>query len=130
MRMRFYTNDVHNPAVLRGIMEDAFMYVSKYHGVQVHFSCPQILVDPELQMLIDGRDAAGNGSLHWSWETFSRLLRKKEILQAGHYSSFCEMNIACSQRLEKAVTNPGREFLTLVIHDQARASVADTPRGG
>merc|ERR1712159_312808 len=77
LRTHYYAHDIHNPAVIRGVMRDAFAYVSEYHGVQTKFSCPEIHVDPNLQMLITGKrkkKKGGDDDLHWSWDTFKRLL--------------------------------------------------------
>lgn len=105
----FYTDDLHNPAVIKGVMRDAFEYISKYHGVKTTYSDPNIHVEPDLQMLIgDGNQSSKK--VHWSWETFNRLLKERqdqpEEVEGGE------------ARLEEAITNPGKEFLTLLVHEQ------------
>ena len=116
----FFTDDLHNPAVIRGVMRDAFMYVKKYHGVKVSYSDPNIHIEPKLQMMI-GTSASNNQKLHWSWETFNRLLHQ-EAKNAEAAGSEAETEAEVAERLQKATANPGREFLTLLIHEQQRLS--------
>ena len=111
LKARYYTDDVHNPAVIKGVMLDAFDYLTKFHDIKINYSPDiRIHVQPDLQMLIG--DGSKKGQMHWSWQTFNKMLaqrHKQQQINAG------------VQRLQEAILNPGREFLTLLIHEQERA---------
>ena len=119
----FYTHDLHNPAVMSGIMRDAFAYVLKYHHINVNYTDPNIHIEPDLQMLI-GNDPSKK--VHWSWETFNHLLHKRRTparrlsVHGRQHKARAERLDPEEDRLRAAFIHPGREFLTLLVHDQLR----------
>jgi len=108
LKAHYYTDDVQNPAVIKGVMFDAFDYLTKFHDIKINYSPDiRIHVQPDLQMLIG--DGSKKGQMHWSWQTFNKMLAQR---QKQHKIDVGE-NI-----LQEAIHNPGREFLKLLSHEQ------------
>ena len=103
----FYTHEVHNPAVVKGVMQDAFDYMKKYHDVKMTYSLPRIHVEPDFQTQIAHHVGGKKKKLHPTWNSFIHLVQrkkeKKERLQSG-----------------APKTNPGSRMLNLLISKQER----------
>ena len=111
LKFPYYMDGVQNPAVIKGVMFDAFDYLTKFHDIKINYSSDiRIHVQPDLQMLIG--DGSKKGKMHWSWETFNKMLaqrHKQHKIDVGE------------DILQEAIHNPGREFLKLLSHEQQRA---------
>ena len=103
----FYTLNVHNPAVVKAVMQDAFDYMRKYHGIYTACFLPRVHVQPSLQTEI-GRAVSGqNSTLHPSWSSYIDLVQRKQTKIER-------------KRRGLTVRTPGSKFLTMVICKQQR----------
>ena len=107
----FYTLGIHNPAVVQGIMQDAFDYIERYHDIELIYYLPPVHAEPDLQNrlthAVTGVKKREN-LLHPSWNGYiAQLKRKSEKKKRGGL----------------AAPNPGDKCLTMLISKQEREYV-------
>ena len=86
----FYTHEVHNPAVVKGVMQDAFDYMKKYHDVKMTYSLPRIHVEPDFQTQIAHHVGGKKKKLHPSWHSFIHLVQRKKEKKTKGLRSYLE----------------------------------------
>ena len=120
MSADYYTLGIHNPAVVQRVMRDAFVYMKKYHDIELIYYLPRIHGGLDLQARITqavtrtgtvmfrqrgSRDAL---QLHPSWNGYISMVgRKNEKKKRGG----------------SATPNPGEKCLTMLISKQEREYV-------
>ena len=104
----YYTLNLHNPAVVKGVMQDAFDYMKKYHDITISSFLPRIHVQPDLQTQITRAVSGKKHKLDPTWSSYVDLVQRKQAKNER-------------RRLRLPVSKPGNKFLTLVICKQERA---------
>ena len=68
---------MHTPAVVKGVMQDAFDYMKKYHDIDTTCSLPRLHVQPDLQTQISRAVSGQQNKLGRNWSSFIDLVQRK-----------------------------------------------------